>query len=164
MKLVLVMLAALAALCVAQAPGTDCTGADGGAAVVDSCGVCGGNDQSCCKDYLGLRNNMWDWLLIQRAVDDQVVKLNDLKAMLACENAILPTFQNEDCDSTSDSNAEDREKVRDLMVRDFLETALDYNTCVKDYNALVRDWECDLNPASCCPAGNPALNGVLPDL
>merc|ERR1711974_306770 len=58
--------------------------------LLDACGVCDGDNSTCCHNYLGVDNYVWSWLLIPHLIDDIVMKLEDLSGLLQTECDILP--------------------------------------------------------------------------
>ncbi len=77
-----------------------CGGADNGGIfgpppVVDECGVCGGNNASCCsgagccKNYNGVSDACWNWLLLQASAADLVSYLTALRAALVAQCPLL---------------------------------------------------------------------------
>lgn len=60
----------------------DCNGIIGGSLVVDECGVCGGDGTTCCSNYLGVDNKVWDFVLLPVAVRDMIERLENTRAVL----------------------------------------------------------------------------------
>eukprot|EP01098_Paradermamoeba_levis_P001255 TRINITY_DN1140_c0_g1_i1.p1 TRINITY_DN1140_c0_g1~~TRINITY_DN1140_c0_g1_i1.p1 ORF type:complete len:158 (+),score=47.30 TRINITY_DN1140_c0_g1_i1:81-554(+) len=129
----------------------DCFGNANGTAVIDACGVCGGNNQSCCLNFLGLDNSIWDWLLLRAAIDDIVGKLFDLSYVLECASRNVPRVSPNCTDASTNSLDLFKGQIKALQVADFIDTNNAWNSrCLTKFNDNVKAWTCVLNPAECC--------------
>eukprot|EP01098_Paradermamoeba_levis_P013405 TRINITY_DN60_c0_g1_i1.p1 TRINITY_DN60_c0_g1~~TRINITY_DN60_c0_g1_i1.p1 ORF type:complete len:369 (-),score=101.71 TRINITY_DN60_c0_g1_i1:102-1097(-) len=127
----------------------DCFGVLNGTAAIDACGVCGGNNQSCCLNYLGLDNNIWDWLLLRDAIDDVVGKLQDLSYILNCSSSNIPNPPSICAPQGAADNF--RTTLKGLQLGDFIDTNNAWSSrCLDNFNKQVKQWTCALNPAECC--------------
>jgi hypothetical protein len=61
--------------------------------VLDACGVCNGDNSTCCHDYLGVENALWDFVLLPVAVDEMIEKLQNLHAVLTWVSGELPHLE-----------------------------------------------------------------------
>jgi len=71
----------------------------------DFCGECNGNNTKCCYNERGVPNYFWDWLLFPVAVDELIIKLEDLKNTLIEINDNLPDYENIPSESGLDFSA-----------------------------------------------------------
>jgi len=124
----------------------DCLGFPNGNATIDACGVCNGDNSSCCINYLGVYNHVWDWLLLRVAIDDLIVKLDNLYYMLQCENSNLPWYDNQKCDGNSEENSA---LIASLEVGNMAATHTDWLLdCLSSFNQMVDEWTSEITAAS----------------
>jgi hypothetical protein len=60
----------------------DCAGEIEGVKEVDECGICGGDGTTCCSNYLGVDNKVWDFVLLPVAVCDIIERLHSTRDVL----------------------------------------------------------------------------------
>jgi len=72
---------------------TDCRGVPNGGLVYDDCGICGGDSSTCCTNYLGVPNDLWDYILIPEAVADLIERLESTYAVLEWLHNNLPEIE-----------------------------------------------------------------------
>ena len=77
----------------AAATFVDCEGVYKGSAVVDACGKCGGTNSSCCSNYLGVENNLWDFVLLPVAVDDMIQRLEKTRSVIEWTYNAVPEIE-----------------------------------------------------------------------
>jgi len=72
--------------------GRDCEGTFLGVKTIDHCGVCGGDDSTCCYNYLEIEDPLWDYILIPEAVSDLIERFERTYSVLDWELANLVEF------------------------------------------------------------------------
>jgi hypothetical protein len=83
----------------------ECIGCDGlpfSDAVYDSCGVCGGDDSSCCVNYADVPDTLWNFLLLPLTVDGLIEKLQLSQDTLGHLIDLLPSVDNLTVDAIAD--------------------------------------------------------------
>eukprot|EP01097_Dermamoeba_algensis_P006849 TRINITY_DN4271_c0_g1_i1.p1 TRINITY_DN4271_c0_g1~~TRINITY_DN4271_c0_g1_i1.p1 ORF type:complete len:165 (+),score=37.84 TRINITY_DN4271_c0_g1_i1:133-627(+) len=141
---------ALFSCLIPTASGADCFGVANGTATLDACGVCGGNNQSCCLNFLGLDNSIWDWLLLRTAIDDLIAKLLDLSFLLSCASSNIPSLST-NCTNQDAALALFKSQIKTLQLADVIDTNNAFLTrCLFNFNSQVATWACSLDPGNCC--------------
>ncbi len=68
----------------------ECLLEGGEPSVLDACGICGGDGSTCCNDYAGVPNSLWDYVLLPEAVGDLIERFETTQAVLEWIRDNLP--------------------------------------------------------------------------
>lgn len=126
----------------------DCNGTADGSESYDECGVCNGDGSACCHDYLGVDNELWDYLLTPEAVNDMIERLEGTQAVLEWIKDEMPRYpkilETFTCQQLGDAAEINRLWLEDCSAEDFEEESEQF---LKELSAYT-----DCNPASSIPS------------